>query len=150
MDNLFEKRKILYNDYYGGFKLTYEGFMKIYERFPEKRKTYDWDNLLKEELYKNKIYHFVRYDQEINEFMLSEGLENFGEHLEMDEIPKVCKYRITEYDGWETVHVIIPYKDIIKDLIEYVSNKDNTQFSCDITKELLFGKGIDILTELMM
>ena len=142
----FAKRKILYYDNYGGFKLSKEGFLKIYERFPEKRKVYDWDEILNFD----RIHHFVRYDQEINEFMLLEGLENFGKNLEMEEIPKICQYRISDYDGWETVHVVIPYKNIIKDLLSYVkSDKTNTEFSCDITKELLFGKGIDVLAELM-
>lgn len=146
-----ERRKILFYSNYGCFNMPYEGFMKIYLRFPEKREKYNWDELLDAELANGMqpIYHFVRYDQDVNEYMVSEGLEKFGKYLRMRDIPKCCEYRITEYDGWERVEVVIPYKDIIKDLLNYAVKKETFEFSSGITKELLFGKGIAFLSDLM-
>ena len=81
--------------------------------------------------------------------MASQGLESFGKDLRLETIPKVCGFRIREYDGKESVHSVIPYQKIIQDLLSYISDKrKDFQFSTEITKELLFGQGISILKKL--
>ena len=146
---------VLFHDNYGSFGLSFEKFLIVYNRFPEKREKYRWKNVIKENQKHpynptRKIYHFPRDDQEINAFLLSEGLEKFGQDLCIETIPKVCGFRIEEYDGKESVYSVIPYQKIIKDLLGYISSdkKEDFQFSTEITRELLFGQGIGILTKL--
>ena len=145
---------VLYHNTYGVFGLTFENFMVIYRHFPEKREKYRWNQVIEENekhAFKptEKVYNFPRDDQEINNFMASQGLESFGKDLCLETIPKVCGFRIREYDGMESVHSVIPYQKIIQDLLSYISDKkEDFQFSTEITKELLFGQGISILKKL--
>lgn len=132
-------RAILYNYNYGSYKLSIEGFNRIYEKFPEKREMYNWD---KEEY--TSRYDFVRDDQDIIKFMLDSenGLKDFGT-LEIEIIHKDMQYTIDEYDGKETIIPQLPTNDIIEDLVNYIKQlkKDevvfNNRFKSNITKELL-------------
>lgn len=133
-------RAILYNYTYGGYKLNKEGFKRIYEKFPEKRQMYNWDE--QDEI--DSRHYFVRDDQDIIKFMLDSenGLKDFGT-LEIEIIHKYMNYTIDEYDGKETVTPELPTNDIMEDLINYIKHlkKDevifNNRFKSNITKELL-------------
>lgn len=145
--------KVLFNDYYGGFRISRDGFLKIYEKFPEKREKYNWDKNYKSCLEKEsskKIYDFVRDDQEIIEYMIEEGLKSFSEDLGVEEIHNLCRYKIEEYDGMETVIPTIPFNKILEDLLSYINDKDYKDFKSEISKELLFGKGLVFLKELWL
>ena len=133
-------KAILYNNTYGGYKIYKGGFNRIYEKFPDKREMYKWDE---QEDFDSR-YSFVRDDQDIIKFMLDSenGLKDFGT-LEIEIIHKYMNYTIDEYDGKETVTPELPTNDIMEDLINYIKHlkKDevifNNRFKSNITKELL-------------
>ncbi len=52
-------------------------------------------------------------------------------------IPIEYKYRITEYDGEETVHIVCPTSEIITDLLNIIENKKPTIQLNKLTQELL-------------
>lgn len=94
-----ETYKVLYSTTHCSYGISYEGFIKNYERFPEK---YKWDDELNDYKPGDRIYNFVRDDQEIIEFMLAEGLDNFlatkRDSLEVEEVNKLCDYYMM---GWK-------------------------------------------------
>jgi hypothetical protein len=56
--------------------------------------------------------------------------------LHVAKVPIGYKYHIREYDGMESVDIIIPYKNTIQELLDYIKNQDKTKLS-SLTQKLL-------------
>jgi hypothetical protein len=56
--------------------------------------------------------------------------------LHVAKVPLGYKYQIHEYDGMESVKVMIPYKEIIQELLDYIKNQDKTKLN-SLTQKLL-------------
>ena len=113
--------KVLYNQCFGGFKISAEGMKMLIERFPDKALKYSWKPLA--------CWNLVRDDQEIIEFMISTGLEKFQHNelcsLDIEDIHSLLSFKISNYDGAETVETQLDYETIICDLLSRLRNNNN-------------------------
>ena len=56
--------------------------------------------------------------------------------LHVAKVPIGFEYHIREYDGMESVEVIIPYQKTIQELLDYIKNQDKSKLS-QLTQKLL-------------
>lgn len=136
-------KKVLFNNCFGGFKITKEGINLLIDKFPKKAVEYGWKN--------EYIYNFVRDDQEVIEFMLKMGLEKFQAkhcHLEIEEIHPLLKFDISEYDGSERVVTEIDYKNIICDLLNRLKGCEDMSDTSPVT-EMMISQGYEKVMEIL-
>ena len=56
--------------------------------------------------------------------------------LAVAKVPIGFTYHIREYDGMESVNIVIPYKQTIQELLNYIKNQDKSKLSA-LTQKLL-------------
>jgi hypothetical protein len=116
--------KVLYNQCFGGFRIRAEGMRMLIERFPDKALKYSWRPLA--------CWDLVRDDQEIIEFMISIGLEKFQDKLcslGVEDIHSLLSFKISNYDGVESVEEQLDYETIICDLLSRLRGGNNKDAS---------------------
>lgn len=131
---------VLYNNTFGGFSISKEGYILLYEKFPEK------DLIIKWEEYKNNPYcniNNIRADQDIIKYMLDIGLSKFEDkhcHLFIENIPIGIKYSKSEYDGREYIKLTIDHKLIINDLCVRIAKMETLLYENGIRDISTIGK----------
>ena len=115
------RRKILYNDCYGGFSINDSSWVELKRVFPD---------LIKSQQKSTECLRFeesIRDRQDIIDYMLKNGgVERFGgssSALRVADIPADVDYHIREYDGKEWVQRKIPYEKVIDDMVNMLKGE---------------------------
>jgi hypothetical protein len=111
-------RKVLYCCSYGLLSVNKTAFIELKRVFPEHFKSMDT---------------FTRDNQQVIDYMIKNGgLARFqGDHciLAVAYVHKDAGFKISEYDGMETVIPVVPYEKVIDELVRSVNGEISVGFS---------------------
>ena len=107
------------DEIYKDYKFYKNGF-KILKNNEYYRFNFDIKNITKENIY-DTLYNI---DNNLADSIFFDDINDIHSQLSFEKVKKIYKWNITEYDGLETIHVKLPYHDIIKELLNYIWNKN--------------------------
>ena len=102
----------------------------------------------------NDIYYEFTFDININkntlyeilspisncgllEYILFNDINSYGSSLSIEKINKAYDWKISEYDGIESVIISLPYKNIITDLLNHIWKTENYQNKTIFAEQLI-------------
>jgi len=71
------------------------------------------------------------------DFIFFDDINGAHTTLSMDKIKKGYIWKISEYDGYETIKLSLPYEDIICDLLNHIWNSETYEIKTHLTQKLI-------------
>lgn len=154
--------EVLYCRTYGGFCLSQQALLLLFQQHPELFPVVDKPPENPERFLQKNRGGYLRDDQGQVRFVCTYeidldrlrsdprllqvvrqvGLEESSGpncRLAIESIPEGYHYEIDEYDGWETVRTVFPYAEVIQDLLEF-HRTGLEDFKSSMTRRLIAGE----------